>query len=200
MRNFDTLSPLNKERGVYKIAVSTGALTAGAATKLIFYARWTHATRRAFIRELSLTGLIATTAFAAGSVLAEAMIARSFTAENGAPGGTALTLTGNNAKQRTAFPTTDMAVIRASTTAVLGAPTWTLDAQAYAAIQSHSSAGWNGATPIIGSQFLPTMELIKLSDPPPILEANEGVAIQVTVPGTGVWTAGISMTWSEHGE
>lgn len=200
MRGFDTLSPLNKERGIYKIAASTGAIAAGAATRLIFYARWSHATRRAFIRELALTGLIATTAFAAGGILVEAKVARGFTAENGTPGGTALTLTGNNAKQRTAFGTTDMAVIRASATAALATPTWTLDDQAYAAIQTHSSGGVGAATPIIGSIYLPKRELIKLDDPPVILAQNEGVAIQVTVPATGVWTAGIEMTWSEHGE
>lgn len=186
----------------YQISSKTGSVAAGAATKLIFYARNASTSKLAHILHLKMNGVIATTAFAAGQVLYEAFIARGFSAENGTPGGTALTITGENARLKTSFDTTALSVVRIASTAALAAPTWTLDAQPFGQLNSHSSAGVNAATPIIGSQYLPNDgELFKADiangDWPIVLGANEGVAIQVTVPATGVWIAGVTMKWAE---
>lgn len=186
----------------YQISSKTGSVAAGAATKLIFYARNASTSKLAHILHLKMNGVIATTAFAAGQVLYEAFIARGFSAENGTPGGTALTITGENARLKTSFDTTALSVVRIASTAALAAPTWTLDAQPFGQLNSHSSAGVNAATPIIGSQYLPNEgDLFKVDlaagQFPIVLGANEGIGLQVTVPATGVWIAGITMKWAE---
>ncbi len=185
----------------FSISAETGSIAAGAATKLIWYCRWTSSTKVALVRKVELEGVIATTAFAAGQVLYSLNIARGFTAENGAPGGTALTLSGSDQREDTAYAITAMGVIRISSTAALGAPTWTLDDNPIATINTHSSAGKFSATPIIGSQDINDGQLFNADiaggESPIVLHQNEGLAIQVTVPATGVWIAGINMKWAE---
>jgi hypothetical protein len=186
--------------GNYAIAETTGAIAAGAAAdSAIFYARNTHASNLFVLQELSIDGLYATTAFAAGGIAIEAFIARGFTAENGTPGGTALTITGNNQNLRTSMGAISLGVIRIASTAALAAPTWTLDAHPIGRIHTHSSGGVGSATPIIGSIYLPKTELFKAGpgEHPVVLAQNEGIAILATVPGTGVWLAGIRMKWAE---
>jgi hypothetical protein len=184
----------------FSISGTTGAIAAGAAAKLIFYARNTHATKLALIQRVLIDGVFATTAFAAGQVLYSLHVVRAFTAENGTPGGTALTITGNNQKLRTSHGGTAMGVIRIASTAPLGAPTFTADAQAVGQLNSHSSAGTGSATPIIGSQYVPNNGVLYdaiAGDHPIVLAQNEGVSITVAVPATGVWTAGVTMRWAE---
>lgn len=186
----------------YSISGQTGAMAAGAATKLIWYCRWTSSTSVALIRHVELEGVIATTAFAVGQVLYTMSFARAFTAENGTPGGTALTITGPNQRLVTPEPVTGMGVVRIASTAALGAPTWTLDSNPLSSINSHSSAGVNGATPIVGSQYIGPDGVLyhaeaASNEMPIILHQNEGLAINVTVPATGVWTASVQMRWSE---
>lgn len=185
--------------GHYSVDTTTGSMAAGAATRLIFYCRNTSSSVLVAITELSLTGLIATTAFAAGQILVSAKIARTFSAENATPGGTALTLTTTDQALRSSMGTTAMGVIRIATTAALGAPTWALDDNAIGEINTHSSGGWQTATPIIGSVYLPREDLFEMqaNEHPIVLANNEGVAINVTVPATGVWIAGVRMKWSE---
>lgn len=191
--------------GHYSISAVTGAQAAGAATKILFYCRNTHATNLALIKSVTIDGVIATTAFAAGQILYTLHVARAFSAEHASPGGTALTLTTNNAKLRTNMGTlgTDgaLSVIRIATTASLATPaTWTLDAQAVASLNSHSSAGVAAATPIIGSQYVPNNGVLWACGPgdhPIVLAQDEGVTVQATVPATGVWIAGITMKWAE---
>lgn len=188
----------------YQIACKTGAIAAGAGTNIIFYARWTSTTKMAMIERVLINGHYATTAYSAGAVLYELHIARGFTAENGTPHGTALTITGLNQRLKTGYPTTAFAVIRVTDTTAggMGAPTWTLDSNPIGQLASHSSAGVSAATPIIGSQYLPNSgELFRADvasgEYPIILGANEGIGIRVTVPATGVAVHGITMKWAE---
>lgn len=186
--------------GEFAIAETTGAIGAGAAADSpIFYARNTSTTNLAVIKEISVDGLYATTAFAAGGIAIEAFVARSFTAENGAPGGTALTISGNNQNLRTSMAAVGLGVIRIASTAALAAPTWTLDAQPIGRIHTHSSGGVGSATPIIGSIYMPKTELFRAApgEHPIVLAQDEGIAILATVPGTGVWLAGIRLKWAE---
>lgn len=187
--------------GHYAVDATTGSLAAGGgAGQLIFYAWNSSTTMLMGITELSITGMIATTAFSAGQILFAGFVARSFTAENGTPGGTALTLTGNNQKDRTSMATTSVGKIRVATTGPLGAPTWTLDSQAFGEINTHSSAGFNAATPIIGSIYLPRNDLYlatSTADHPLLLANDEGVGIKLSVPATGVSIVGIRMKWYE---
>lgn len=187
--------------GHYSLSAETGSIAAGAGTKLIWYCWWSSSTKVALIRKVELEGVIATTAFAAGQVLYQLSIARGFTAENGAPGGTSLTLTGANQRLDTPEFTTAMGVVRIASTAALGTPTWTLDANPISTINSHSSAGKFSATPIIGSQDINDGQLFNADiaggESPIVLHQNEGLALQVTVPATGVWIAGVNMKWAE---
>lgn len=186
--------------GHYAVSVQTGAIAAGAsANSEIFQMRWSDASRLCVVTKVLLTGVRATTAFAAGAIDFKATVARSFTA-NGT-GGTALTLTGDQAQLRTSFGTSLMGDMRVATTAALGAGTKTLDTQDLGIITTHSSAGWQSATPIIGQIFQPTIELWKpdlsAGEHPLVLAQNEGLVVRATVPGTGVWNASITVQWAE---
>jgi hypothetical protein len=187
-------------RGHYRMAVVTGDIAAGAGAAAEFVQfRWTSATILAAILDVEVTGMRASTAFAAGAIDITATIARSFTVAG--TGGGAATITGNNGKARTSHATTALGELRTATTAALGAGTKTLDAQPIGNIITHSSAGPNAATPIIGSIYLPKTKLIDadVSDGahPVLLAQNEGLIIRATVPATGVWNLGLSIVWAE---
>lgn len=178
----------------------TGAIAAGmAANGELVQFRWTSSAFLARITEISITGLRATTAFAAGAIDIKATVARAFTAA-GTGGGTS-TMTGDNNKLRTSLNTSVVGEIRLATTAALGAGTKTLDAQDIGNIITHSSGGVSAATPIIGSLYLPTTELYRAfpgdGELPLILAQNEGVVVRATVPGTGVWNLGVRIRWAE---
>jgi hypothetical protein len=191
---------LDTQTSHYSISGTTGSIMASAATKLIWYCRYT-GTAAAIIRRVSIDGVIATTAFAVGQLLYTLSIARAFSAENVTPGGTALTITKPNQLLRDGEAATGMGVVRISSTAALAAPTWTLDSNPVAQINSHSSGGLSIGTTIIGSQYLPRDGVLwnadQMNDFPIVLGNNEGLAIQVAVPATGVWIAGVTMEWDE---
>lgn len=186
--------------GHYKASVVTGSMTAGLASNSeIFQFRWTDATRLAVITKVALDGLIATTAFAAGQILFTSTVARSFSGAG--TGGNTLSLTGNNQKMRTSMGSSLLGELRYASTSALGAGTKTLDAGFVGQINSHSSAGTGAATPIIGNQYLPSLDLFT-PDPgagehPLVLAQNEGLVIRATVPGTGVWILGMTIRWAE---
>jgi hypothetical protein len=186
--------------GHYQVSVQTGAIGAGmAANGELFQLRWTDATRLCVIQKISCNGLFASTAFTAGALTIAATIARSFTASG--TGGTALTLTGDNAQLRSSMGASLVGDARVSTTAALGAGTKTLDTQNIGLITTHTSGGTGSATPIIGSIYLPTTELFLCDtdsgEHPIVLAQNEGIVIRATVPATGVWTAGFTIKWAE---
>lgn len=186
--------------GFYRFAGVTGAIAAGmAANGELLQFRWTDATRFAVIHRIRVTGMRATTAFAAGTIDLKATIARAFTASG--TGGTPLTLTGENQQLRTSFGASLVGDLRIATTAALGAGTKTLDTQDIGFIATHSSAGVGAATPIIGSIFLPIYDLfwadVGSGEHPIVLAQNEGFVVRGTVPGTGVWNLGIEIGWAE---
>ena len=186
--------------GHYSVDVATGAIGAGMATDgELFQFRWTEDSNIAVVYEISVTGMRATTAFAAGAIDIKATVARGFTASGS--GGTALTLTGNQATMRTNMGTSLVGDARIATTAALTAGTETLDTQDLGRITTHSSGGVGSATPIIGSIYLPTTTLFKADlssgEYPLILVDNEGFVVRATVPATGVWNLGIRVKWAE---
>ena len=184
--------------GHYTISVKTGAIGAGADSE-IFHFRWTDTDDLAVIYEISLTGVYATTAFAVGGIDFKATVARAWTAVGS--GGTALTMTGDQAALRTSMGTSLVGDARVATTAALTAGTKTLDTQDLGRITTHSSGGWSAATPIIGSIYLPKTVLFKADvasgEYPLILKEEEGFVVRATVPATGVWLAGILVKWAE---
>ena len=186
--------------GHYQVAVTTGAIAAGmAANGEVFQFRWGDATRFALIQKITISGMRATTAFAAGAIDIKCTFARSFTVSG--TGGTALTLTGDNQALRTNMGTTLATDIRIATTAALGAGTKTLDTQDMGAITTHSSGGAGSATPIIGSIYLPMTDIFENDvtdgEHPIVLAQNEGVVVRLTVPATGVWNIGVVCKWCE---
>lgn len=186
--------------GHFAIAAVTGAIAAGAgADSEVLQFRNPHASRLAIVSRIALTGMRATTAFAAGAIDLKATIARAWTVAG--TGGTDLTLTGDKQKLRTLHDTIAAAAIRVATTAALGAGTKTLDTQDIGMITTHSSAGVGAATPIIGSIYLPTLELFRgdyeSGEQPLVLAPNEGFVIRATVPATGVWNLGMMVRWAE---
>lgn len=199
-------SPFPRVRGQYAIAVETGAMAAGAATREILHFRWTDTDHFAAITEIGVTGMLATTAFSAGTITIKATVARGWTADG--TGGTALEFGGDsnidNAALRTNMSDSLVGDYRIATTASLGAGTKVLEANDIGQIVTHSSGGVGSATPIIGSIYLPTLTLFKpdISNGqyPLVLAADEGFVIQVTVPATGVWSLGTVVRWAEVDE
>lgn len=186
--------------GHYAVDVTTGAIAAAmAADGELFHFRWTDASNLALIQEISLTGMRATTAFAVGNIDIKASVARAWTAVGS--GGTALTLTGNEAQLRVNMGTSLVNDARVATTAALTAGTKTFDTQDIGRVTTHTSGGVGSATPIIGSIYLPRTELFKAhlasGEYPLMLSSNEGFVVRATVPGTGVWNLGIRVKWAE---
>jgi hypothetical protein len=182
--------------GVRRLSLFTGLVAAGAAAgSEIFQFRWTSSVKQARILAVEFLGLGATTNFAAGPIVIEGVIARSFTAAG--TGGTAATITGNNSKTRTTQPLTLLGEARIATTAALGAGTKTLDTQGFGGVVTSSLTAASSA-PVA----LIPRHLFKAADnagQPIILAQNEGVIVRATVPGTGTWTAGVAISWVELG-
>lgn len=186
--------------GHFDVSVATGAIGAGmAADGELFQFLLVNAGVLALVYEISITGMRATTAFAAGAIDIKATIARAWIAVG--TGGSTLTLTGNQAQLRTNMDTSLMHEIRVATTAALGAGTKTLDTQDIGQIVTHSSGGFSSATPIIGSIYLPHTTLFKADlsadESPIVIAPNEGFVVRATVPITGVWNLGIRVKWAE---
>lgn len=185
--------------GHFRLAVQTGSIAATARTdEPIFSMRWSSSSVYAVIYRVRITGIIATTAFAVGPIYVKATRATGFSAED--TGGTAITES-SVSKLRSTFGTSSAADLRVSSTGVLTAGTRTLDTYDLGQITTHSSGGVGSATPIIGSQYLPHNDLfvarVEAGEHPLVLTANEGLIVRATVPATGVWIAGIEVTWSE---
>src|SRR5437660_1301144 len=106
----------------------TGSMAAGlAGGSDILQFRWADATGKlAILESIILDGLIATTGFTIGQGLFKAFVGRSYSGSGS--GGNAVTLTGNNQKQRTSMGTSLLADLRSASTAALGAGTKTNDA------------------------------------------------------------------------
>jgi hypothetical protein len=191
--------------GHYKASVITGSMAAGlAANSEILQVRWGDATRLAVLTRLTLDGMIATTAFAAGQILLQAFIARSFSAPG--TGGNTVALASNAQKRRTSMATSLLNTsgeIRSASTAALGVGTKTLDAAPVGQLNVHS-AQFGIATPVIGYVGPSTGPNVDLIDPdvgsgehPIVLAQNEGLVVRATVPGTGVWILGMTLVWAE---
>ena len=182
--------------GSYQVGVVSGVMAAGiAANANIFSFRWASAAALALIRQIRIQAWIGTTAFVAGNGNFALFAARSFSASD--TGGTAPTLTTNNAKLKTAFATTQISAasgdLRASTTAALSAGTRVLDAAALA------QCGFPIST-VADVIILPWQDLF-FPGPhgqPLSLAQNEGFVIQTNMPGTGTWGFAIDVAWDEY--
>jgi len=191
------------DNGHYQVAIQTGLIGAGLASNAeLFQFRWTNTARSAHITRVMVTGM-RSSGFDVGGIDLKLTRATSWTAAG--TGGTSLTLSAPNFTLRQGeMDLTGVADLRIATTVALGAGTKTLDTYDHGQITSHSSAGWVIATPIVGSVYLPTLDLFRADlgsgEHPLSLDAYDGFVVRAVVPGTGAWNLGLLVKWSEPAE
>lgn len=189
-----TLRPIDYGAlGSYRLSMISGTMAAGlAANAEVWQFRWSDATRLCVVTKVVIDGISNTaTAFTAGVGNMQLYVARSWTADGS--GGTAATLTGNNAKMRTDMGATLLGSARISSTAALTAGTKTLD--------TNASGQMSLSFPAVAATQIENR--ISLFEPNPgmespfILGQNEGLVIRATVPATGTWSFGVTINWTE---
>jgi len=189
-----TLRPIDiGALGAFRVSGLSGTMAAGlAANAEVFQFRWADASRFCVITSVIFDGLSGSaTAFAAGFGKVDLLIARSWTADGS--GGSTLSLAGNNQKMRSSYNTTLVGGARISSTAALTAGTKTLDTHAI----GQYSAAFGTAT---STQWMPQFDLFHVDpggETPIILSQNEGIVVRATVPATGTWQFGVTMSWAE---
>jgi hypothetical protein len=170
----------NEVGGWLSVGAQSGAVTATAALAPLFSFR-NLSTKLILVRRIGV-GLIATTGFtAAQKVDLGLILARSFTVSDS--GGTAIALTGSNAKHRTSLNTPSSVDMRIATTGALTAGTRTLDTN-----QVAQTGGFVQAA-ALGVLIQPGPSNLFGHDPgdyPLVLAQNEGLIIQsLTAFGAG---------------
>lgn len=181
--------------GYYKVATVTGSVTGVGvvANGPLFSMRWTDAAKVAAVWGIRIAA-IETTAFAAAQeVSVAATIARSFSASDS--GGSAVSLSGNNAKKRTAMSTSVMGDMRVASTTILTAGTRTLDSQ-----DVFTAVGWAGGTGIVIDPQQWQIDNGSGLVHPIVLAQNEGIILRnkVAFAATGVIKFYFEVDWSEH--
>ncbi len=144
------------------------------------------------VRRVGL-GFVTTTAFTTAQIMSFGLVAaRSFTASDS--GGTAIALTGSNAKHRTMLATPTSLDCRVATTAALTAGTRTLDANNLAVM-----AGWSGGAGVTIAPALNNLLSHDTGDYPLVLAQNEGLVIaNLTAMGAaGVGVATVAIEFAE---
>jgi hypothetical protein len=177
--------------GWNSVGVPTGNVTGLAAGATLFSFRNISA-NPIVVRRVGI-GFVTTVPFTAAQMVGFGLLAaRNFTASD--TGGTAIALTGNNAKHRTALGTPTSLDCRISTTAALGAGTRTVDANSLA-----MQSGWSGAA---GTTVVPALNNLlshDTGDYPIVLAQNEGLLItNLTAMGAaGVGVAYVALEFAE---
>ena len=178
--------------GSYAKGMTSGVIAAGASAGApIFDFQYT-GPGLAVIRKVTISVGDAGTGFAAGNAHFDLYAARAFTAAD--TGGTAGTLTGNNAKLRTSFPTTALGAIMIANTGAMSAGTRTLDTDPLGSVSA-------ATTTTAGLAVLAPTDLLapkNAGDYPAVFATNEGFEIQATVPATGTWTVSVTVYWDEY--
>ena len=188
-----------EQLGTYSVAAFTGAYTTAAANTPMFSMRFVAGSagqaQIAIVQRIALT-IVPTVAFtAAQQVSFGGYIARSWSAVDS--GGTAITLTGNNAKLRTSMTTSQFAAtgdMRIATTGTLTAGTRTLDNQAFAV-----ASAW--VPTALVSQPIQQVILYEnfAGDQPLVLATQEGIVINnlILMGAAGVLSIGVTVEWTE---
>lgn len=178
--------------GSYSALISTGTMAAGlAAAAPVLSFRWGDASRLALIRRVAFAMTSLGTGFTAGIGFVDMIAARSFSASDS--GGTALTLTGNNLKRKTAMGSSLVTDLRGASTATLTAGTRTLDANAMAGLRFGVSVATNTVMQPTANIWAPDFS----GEWPLVLAQNEGFVLRATVPATGTWTGDFLVEWCE---
>jgi hypothetical protein len=185
--------------GSYALSAVTGTIAAAlAANSELAQWRWTHATNLGVVRRIRVSAGMNVAATAAALLSLEAVIARSFTVAG--TGGTALTITGNNAKLRTSMGTTLLGEMRVATTAALGIGTKVLDTQGIGITAYGILTG--AITTQTSGRIVPLEDLYDCNnaDGHPVVSAqNEGFVIKTGIinPAAMTWNLGVTVRWAE---
>ena len=196
-----TMRPV-EQLGTYLYGGLTGAYTGAGANTPVFSMRFVAGSagsaQIAIIQRITINWVM-TTGFTTGQQIAfGGYVARSFTGSDS--GGTTISLSGNNQKNRTSAQTSQIATggdMRISTTAALTVGTRTLDSAAFGVTN-----GWAGTTLLTtGTQPLQQVTLYEEfpGDTPLILQSNEGIVINnlVALGAAGVMSVAINIEWTE---
>lgn len=174
----------------FMLTMRSGALTTVAADEAVWSMQWTSATLIAVVKRVALT-IGVTTAYGTAQYTSYGLyFARAYTVADS--GGTAATLTTNNGKLDTQYPTTAVADMRISSTGALTAGTRTLDAQPLDVAIFETIA--LGRTARAELQFGATPSKQEI-----ILRQNEGLVLNnLTLMGaSGVVLLGVTVEWAE---
>jgi hypothetical protein len=177
--------------GWNSVGAASGLVTGLAANATLFSLR-NLSGNPVLVRRLGV-GFVTTTAFTAAQMMSFGLLAaRSFTASDS--GGTAIALTGNNAKHRTSLGTPTSLDCRIATTAALTAGTRTVDANLLGV-----QAGWSGAAGTVIAPALNNLLSHDTGDYPLVLAQNEGLVVaNLTAMGAGgVGTAFVAIEFAE---
>lgn len=196
--------------GAYRVAVSTGSLTAVAAATgtagTLFSLRWGDATRLAVIT-LVRARIRANVIFPTNQLLGtDIIVVRAFTPSD--TGGTAVTPAAAMQKMRTSMGNSLMTDMRVATTAELTASAGrTLDTRAISVNQgmAHTASVTAAASP--GAPAMTTPAVIETTfkpevghgEHPLVLAQNEGLLVRnlVLLGATGTAVCDIEVSWSE---
>lgn len=182
--------------GSYSTGQVSGTIAAGTITSLgkIAAFRWapTTTTNLARIRRIKVS-MGELTAFAAGFASLQAFFGRAYTVAD-STGATASTITGNNAKLKTAWATSNGGTLYVATTGLISGGTVTMDTNPLAIVAS-SVVATSGAPPWPAPFDLFRAEA---GDHGIVLANQEGVVIQGIAPATGTMSFGITVEWDEY--
>lgn len=191
VRHLSTLYPVDYGvGGCYRNTAKSNVMVAGlAASSPIYTFRNPSANLLALLFRLRIQLQTDSVGFAAGLATFDLYRVTAFTAMD--TGGASVTLTGSEAKMRTAMAASS-SQIQYSQTATLTAGTRTLDA---APIDTLSVAAATAASTV----FQPQTKMFDTGpgDHPLLLAQNEGFVIRATVPATGTWRWAITPEWAE---
>lgn len=158
--------------GQYQLSTSIGLATTQNANGTLFSFRWGDASRLCLIQTVRLEVQQTAAATATIAPAFEVLIARSFTASDSS--GTALTLTGNAFKKRTAMGSTLVTDIRKSSAAAgLTAGTRTLDSEPIMQVGAIQTI-----TNINTTTYGKTLDFTDGMDHPLVLSQNEGFIVR----------------------
>jgi hypothetical protein len=186
--------------GAYSKGLASGQIVAtGSANALIWAFRWTDATRFALIERVRVNAVVGGTITTAVPYNLALYFARGFTVTPTTSIGTTGTVSGGNAKRRTAMGTSIGPSITILSTVAAGMTGQTLgnDTDALAVIGGASGT-------VIGTQFFgvnpaPLWNGDTPNQHPLLLAQNEGLAIQAPLagPATGTFQVAVSVDWME---
>jgi len=196
--------------GCYVINNRTGTYSALSAGAILFSMRWTSSTSVAIIQRVKVNVITSTAATTAGEAERELHIVRSFTASD--TGGTAVTLTGNNAKLKTSFPTSAVGDMRFGQPLTAG--TGTADANAVSSVVAWLPLNFTGvdigcggasATGAVWSCAggVGAVDLLNATNGqewPIVLAQNEGIRITIgkdAMPSSAVQQTTGTIEWCE---